>query len=238
MSTTTEENDEDEISIEPSRAFTEALVEQVNKEDVQSMVQLQRDMLARYEKTNEMLINFNMLSSARCEATTQEFRQHTQVLGQMKADLDIIFRRIRTLKQRLGTLYPEAFAACSDVYNILENSEEEDHAEKCPVKVSVTDTTENKQDSEQLQNGANKLNTEHIPTDQAELSEQFKSNCAVKNTDSVEENGINEASINAEQSDEKLLSNETDSSPSIIKELKSGGSNHKPSGGDSLENGT
>jgi hypothetical protein len=44
MSTTTEENDEDEISIEPSRAFTEALVEQVNREDVKSMVQCQRDM--------------------------------------------------------------------------------------------------------------------------------------------------------------------------------------------------
>lgn len=56
--------------------------------------------LSRYEKTNEMLINFNMLSSARCEATTQEFRQHTIVLGQMKADLDIVFRRIRYNVQR------------------------------------------------------------------------------------------------------------------------------------------
>lgn len=44
MSTTTEENDDDEITIEPSRAFTEALVEQVNKEDVQAMVELQKDM--------------------------------------------------------------------------------------------------------------------------------------------------------------------------------------------------
>lgn len=44
MSTTTEENDDDEITIEPSRAFTEVLVEQVNKEDVQAMVELQKDM--------------------------------------------------------------------------------------------------------------------------------------------------------------------------------------------------
>lgn len=44
MSTTTEENDDDEITIEPSRAFTEALVEQVNMEDVQAMVELQKDM--------------------------------------------------------------------------------------------------------------------------------------------------------------------------------------------------
>ena len=51
--------------------------------------------MSRYEKTNEMLINFNMLSSTRCEATTQDFRKHTQILGQMKADLDVIFRRIR-----------------------------------------------------------------------------------------------------------------------------------------------
>ena len=47
MSTTTEENDDDEITIEPSRAFTEALVEQVNREDVHSMVDLQKDMYCR-----------------------------------------------------------------------------------------------------------------------------------------------------------------------------------------------
>lgn len=51
--------------------------------------------LSRYEKTNEMLINFNLLSLSRYEATSQEFKKHTQVLYEMKKDLDNVFRRIR-----------------------------------------------------------------------------------------------------------------------------------------------
>ncbi|XP_021368610.1 kxDL motif-containing protein 1-like [Mizuhopecten yessoensis] len=108
-----------------SVAFTEALMGQIKGADVGAMVELQRDMLSRYEKTNEMLINFNMLSSTRFDATSQSFRNHTLLLYDMKKDLDVVFRRIRILKQRLGKLYPDAFSACSDVYNVLEDEEEE-----------------------------------------------------------------------------------------------------------------
>lgn len=51
--------------------------------------------LSRYEKTNEMLINFNLLSSSRYEVTVKEFQNHTQLLSDMKRDLDSIFKRIR-----------------------------------------------------------------------------------------------------------------------------------------------
>lgn len=52
--------------------------------------------LSRFEKTNEMLINFNMLSSSRFETTSQEFKRHTMLLYDMKKDLDVVFRRIRS----------------------------------------------------------------------------------------------------------------------------------------------
>lgn len=39
-----EENDDDEIMIELLRVFIEVFVKQVNKEDVQVMVELQKDM--------------------------------------------------------------------------------------------------------------------------------------------------------------------------------------------------
>ena len=51
--------------------------------------------LSRFEKTNEMLINFNLLSTARYDVTVKEFHQHTQLLYDMKKDLDGVFKRIR-----------------------------------------------------------------------------------------------------------------------------------------------
>ncbi|CAL1528726.1 unnamed protein product [Lymnaea stagnalis] len=106
--------------------FAASLMEQVNKEDIASMVYIQRDMLSRFEKTNEMLINFNILSSGRYEATLRDFQKHTQLLSEMKKDLDTVFKRIRVLKQRLEKTYPEAFSACSSVYNLISDEDEED----------------------------------------------------------------------------------------------------------------
>ncbi|KAK0070383.1 kxDL motif-containing protein 1 [Biomphalaria pfeifferi] len=103
-----------------------SLIEQVNTEDIASMVYIQRDMLARFEKTNEMLINFNMLSLSRYEATLKQFHKHTGLLSDMKKDLDTVFKRIRLLKQRLEKTYPEAFSACSSVYNIVSEDEGDD----------------------------------------------------------------------------------------------------------------
>lgn len=51
--------------------------------------------LDRFEKTNEMLLNFNNLSSARLQQMSERFLHHTRTLVEMKRDLDSIFRRIR-----------------------------------------------------------------------------------------------------------------------------------------------
>ncbi|BFY98292.1 hypothetical protein BsWGS_01332 [Bradybaena similaris] len=106
--------------------FAASLMEQVNREDVASMVYIQRDMLSRFEKTNEMLINFNILSANRFDATVKDFQKHTQLLFDMKKDLDTVFKRIRVLKQRLEKTYPEAFAACSSIYTQASDSDEDD----------------------------------------------------------------------------------------------------------------
>lgn len=94
-------------------AFAENTTSQVNQEDVLSMLVLQREMLSRFEKTNEMLVNCNALAAARIDYAHQEFKRHTQLLIDMKRDLDNVFRRIRKLKANLGKRYPDAFAACS-----------------------------------------------------------------------------------------------------------------------------
>ncbi len=51
--------------------------------------------LDRFEKTNEMLINFNGLSNVRLQQMNEHFLMHTRTLIEMKKDLDSIFRRIR-----------------------------------------------------------------------------------------------------------------------------------------------
>ncbi|XP_005094344.1 kxDL motif-containing protein 1 [Aplysia californica] len=110
--------------------FAHSLMEQVSSEDIHAMVYVQRDMLSRFEKTNEMLINFNLLSTARYDVTVKEFQKHTQLLFEMKKDLDGVFKRIRMLKQRLGKIYPEAFAACSSVYVMSEAGNDDDDSEE------------------------------------------------------------------------------------------------------------
>ncbi|NWX17916.1 KXDL1 protein, partial [Aegotheles bennettii] len=90
--------------------------------------------LDRFEKTNEMLLNFNNLSSLRMQQMSERFLHHTRTLVEMKKDLDSIFRRIRTLKGKLAKQYPEAFS------NIHESPILEDDDDFDPVPKSTTTT--------------------------------------------------------------------------------------------------
>jgi len=66
--------------------------------------------LQRFEKTNEMLTNCNALSINRLASAGAEFKKHTQLLNEMRKDLNHIFKRITNLKTRLSNQYPQAFA--------------------------------------------------------------------------------------------------------------------------------
>ncbi len=61
--------------------------------------------LQRFEKTNEMLLNFNSLSRARFDTTQLEFRKHTTLIASMKKDLDAVFKRIRCLEMSALTWF-------------------------------------------------------------------------------------------------------------------------------------
>ncbi|XP_064619032.1 kxDL motif-containing protein 1-like [Lineus longissimus] len=119
-----------------SEVFIKTLADFVDKNDVRTMVDDQRHMLSRFEKTNEMLLNFNVLSANRYAASVQEFKKHTQLLLDMKKDLDSIFRRIRNLKQTLSKQYPKAFNACGEVYDVMELAEDEEIIVSIPVPTS------------------------------------------------------------------------------------------------------
>lgn len=116
-----------------SRVFCGRFLSMVNADDVNAIILAQKNMLDRFEKTNEMLLNFNNLSSVRLQQMSERFMHHTRTLVDMKRDLDSIFRRIRTLKGKLARQHPEAFS------HIPEGSFLEDEDED-PIPPSITTT--------------------------------------------------------------------------------------------------
>lgn len=65
--------------------------------------------LQRFEKTNEMLTNCNALSQNRLKNVTEDYKKNCKLLLEMKRDLEYIFKKIRTIKGKLETKYPDAF---------------------------------------------------------------------------------------------------------------------------------
>ncbi|RWS13152.1 kxDL motif-containing protein CG10681-like protein [Dinothrombium tinctorium] len=117
------EDNNGENAINPNLIPT--LMKLIDKEDVEEIVNSQKLMLLRFEKTNEMLGNCNALALSRFEMTSKVLKRYTQQLIEMKKDLDSIYRRIRFLKMRLSQVYPDAFHACSNRFNIVEEEDEE-----------------------------------------------------------------------------------------------------------------
>ncbi|CAB0004773.1 unnamed protein product [Nesidiocoris tenuis] len=93
-----------------SEVFVQGLAGIVDQQDVESMIRAQKQMLQRFEKTNEMLMNCNTLCITRLKTASTEFRKHTSLLVEMRKDLDNIFKRIQILKGKTKTQFPEAFA--------------------------------------------------------------------------------------------------------------------------------
>ncbi|XP_064424484.1 kxDL motif-containing protein 1 isoform X1 [Latimeria chalumnae] len=120
-----------------SGMFCGKMLSMVNSEDVNAIIQAQRHMLDRFEKTNEMLLNFNNLSNVRLQQMNERFQHHTRTLVEMKKDLDSIFRRIRTLKGKLAKQYPDAFSSVHES-PILEDDEDYDPVLKSTATTILT----------------------------------------------------------------------------------------------------
>ncbi|XP_011300966.1 kxDL motif-containing protein CG10681 [Fopius arisanus] len=88
--------------------FIQGLAGIVDQQDVESMIRAQKQMLQRFEKTNEMLTNCNQLSVNRLKSAGIELKKHTALLVEMKKDLDYIFKKIRVVRNKLNQQYPQA----------------------------------------------------------------------------------------------------------------------------------
>ncbi|RXM36239.1 Ovochymase-2 [Acipenser ruthenus] len=96
------------------------------------------DALDRFEKTNEMLLNFNGLSNVRLQQMNDRFQHHTRTLVEMKKDLDSIFRRIRTLKGKISKQYPDAF---NNVHESPFLEDDDDDFDPIPPSTATTTAT-------------------------------------------------------------------------------------------------
>jgi len=118
--------------------FIQGLAGIVDQQDVESMLRAQKQMLQRFEKTNEMLANCNTLCVTRLRTASVEFKKHTQLLVEMKKDLDNIFRRIQTLKSKTHAHYPEAYAAVPQMSREVKSEAAQEEAMKVEKDVDNT----------------------------------------------------------------------------------------------------
>lgn len=96
-----------------------------------------------------MLTNCNALSASRLKTVGPEFKKHTQLLVDMKKDLDYIFKKIRVIKTKLSSQYPQEFAeaqrnslaeeADEEEYTKPENAEKEMEKTEPVVEVVAAD---------------------------------------------------------------------------------------------------
>lgn len=67
------------------------------------------------------------MSNGRLKAANDDFKKHIKLINDMKKDLDYIFKKIRNIKSRIGTQYPQAM---KKVEQKIKNSLSEDSREE------------------------------------------------------------------------------------------------------------
>lgn len=107
-----------------------------------------------------MLTNCNALSASRLKTVAPEFKKHTQMLVDMKKDLDYIFKKIRAIKTKLSSQYPNEFAEA--VRNSLaeECREDEETPEEVDKKEESASKPEDASNSGQARNVSSSSDSE------------------------------------------------------------------------------
>nr|CAG4649640.1 EOG090X0CBU [Scapholeberis mucronata] len=93
----------------PAEVFVQGCAGFTNQHDIEHMIRAQKQMLQRFEKTNEMLVNCNALSQVHLQKAALEFKKHVQLLSELKKDLENIFKRVKAIKAKTSSQYPHQF---------------------------------------------------------------------------------------------------------------------------------
>ncbi|KAL2473846.1 protein of unknown function KxDL [Forsythia ovata] len=81
----------------------------VDSQDLDSVKQSQHLILGRLQDSNAVLSHFNDYSTNCFTEVSADFSRNTRVLRSMKLDLDYIFMKLRGMKAKILSTYPDAF---------------------------------------------------------------------------------------------------------------------------------
>ncbi|KND04526.1 uncharacterized protein SPPG_00254 [Spizellomyces punctatus DAOM BR117] len=105
------------------KKLTSMLCDMVDDATMSKILECQGETLQTLQSTNHSLTKFNDFSAVRYAQCAKNLENHTRLLRDMKGDLDIIFKRIRALRTKVGTQYPTHFA---DIAKRRQEEEAED----------------------------------------------------------------------------------------------------------------
>ncbi|KAK4710750.1 hypothetical protein R3W88_005263 [Solanum pinnatisectum] len=80
----------------------------INAKDLDSLKQLQNLILGRLQDSNAVLSHFNEYSEHCYAEVSTDFSRNTRLLKSMKSDLDYIFLKLRNMKAKIISTYPDA----------------------------------------------------------------------------------------------------------------------------------
>ncbi|KAH8307315.1 hypothetical protein KR044_009967 [Drosophila immigrans] len=149
-----------------AEAFIQGLAGMVNQGDVETMIRAQKQMLQRFEKTNEMLLNCNALSQSRLKSASEDFKRHVKLLSEMKKDLDYIFRKVRIIKQKLQQQYPAIYAEVQPQRSSLAE-EAEDETETAAASSQNAEATKAKPSADPAAPKKNDATIEYVQMQEA-----------------------------------------------------------------------
>ncbi|KAG9445972.1 hypothetical protein H6P81_012100 [Aristolochia fimbriata] len=91
----------------------------IDADAIESIKQYQNLILGRLQDSNAVLSHFNDYSEQCYAAVSGEIAKNARLMKSMKSDLDYIFQKLRSMKTRLSSAYPDAFSDDS-VSNIVD----------------------------------------------------------------------------------------------------------------------
>nr|CAG4651284.1 EOG090X0CBU [Simocephalus serrulatus] len=115
----------------PAEVFVQGCAGFTNQQDIEQMIRAQKQMLQRFEKTNEMLVNCNALSQVHLQKATAEFKKHVQLLNEVKKDLENIFKRVKVMKSKAAAQYPHQFEDAVSKIQTEAIEEEDEKKDSC-----------------------------------------------------------------------------------------------------------
>eukprot|EP00268_Persea_americana_P002646 TRINITY_DN1081_c0_g1_i2.p1 TRINITY_DN1081_c0_g1~~TRINITY_DN1081_c0_g1_i2.p1 ORF type:complete len:123 (-),score=31.53 TRINITY_DN1081_c0_g1_i2:321-689(-) len=102
-----------ELESEAIKAASEDVSQQfqtlIKTDDVDALKHLQHLILGRLQDSNAVLSHFNEFSELCYAEVSGDLSRNTRLLKSMKADLDHIFQKLRSMKAKILAMYPDAF---------------------------------------------------------------------------------------------------------------------------------